>query len=237
MQEWEQAVPSSCQRELYVPWHQCWRMLWKVFALRSLIKNTFCGCYFKNHQEGVVGGKMRESEKERKSEWLLTVSLFPQITLLFCSIINAPEGWEAAGRPEIALLFFFYILLDFLKIQAAFLPRSGISRASCLYAQTWAGDNQPGKPSRHVLGRGSQQSPFTLQNREDVWEEWGDFIWQEYLAARIQGEGTAVTCSPSSCWGLSSTPAPRVGIARSHPISLSNNFRWDGLPNLILTYY
>lgn len=180
---------------------------------------------------------MRESEKERKSEWLSTVSLFPQITLLFCSIINAPKGWEAAGRPEIALLFFFYILLDFLKIQAAFLPRSGISRASCLYAQTWAGDNQPGKPSRHVLGRGNQQSPFTLQNREDDCEEWGDFIWQEYLAARIQGEGTAVTCSPSSCWGLSRTPSPRVGIARSHPVSLSNNFRWDGLPNKILTYY
>ena len=58
----------------------------------------------------------------------------------------------------------FHNLLDFLKVQAASLPQSGVSAALCPHEQTWARDDQPWKPSRRLLGDGNRKC--CIQNQD-----------------------------------------------------------------------
>lgn len=147
----------SCHRELYVSWHWCRRVLWRVFAPSLFNKKIGAVAISRaTRKGGEGGGNKRGSEKERKSELLSTVSFFPQIVVLFCTFLNDPKCCETVRRLAQLHYYFssFYNLLDFLKIQVAFLPHSAVSAALCLPEQTWARDDQPQKRPCLVTGVG-----------------------------------------------------------------------------------
>lgn len=105
--------------------------------LLYLIKSRCCG-YFKSNQEGVVGGRIREDQRRKEDENDFQQSHFFHKQLFYFAPFLTILG--TAKQPEGLQLHYyfssFYNLLDFLKIQAAFLPQSGVSAALCPCEQT-----------------------------------------------------------------------------------------------------